>query len=101
MKELATDPNATQRTQCFYARVAGFLFLWLIITGIAGMLIISRITGSGTFVETANRVVASQRLYRIALCTELVETLSALLLAFALYVTLRPVNKFLAQLAMY
>jgi uncharacterized protein DUF4386 len=93
--------SSTDRTQRIYARVAGFLFLWLIITGLAGMLTISHIVGSGTFAETAKRVVASERLYRVALCSELIEALSTLPLAFALYVTLKPVNKLLAQMAMY
>ena len=88
-------------TQCIYARLAGFLFLWLIITGLTGLIINSRIVGSGTFVETSARVLASQHLYRLALCFELVETMSAALLAFALYVTLKPVDELLAQFAMY
>jgi Domain of unknown function (DUF4386) len=90
-----------EQSQIRYARLAGFLFLWLIITGLAGALTISHIVGSGTFAETAKRVVASERLYRVALSSELIETLSALMLAFALYATLRPVDKLLAQIAMY
>ena len=90
-----------ERRQRVWARIAGFLFLWLIVTGLAGALTISHIEGSGTFAETARRVAASERLYRVALSSELVETLSALLLAFALYVTLEPANPFLARLAMY
>jgi len=77
------------------------LFLWLIITGLGGALTISHIVGSGTFAEAAKRVVASEHLYRVALSSELIETLSAALLAFALYVTLKPVDKLLAQMAMY
>ena len=88
-------------TQTAMARLAGFLLLWLIVTGLAGALTISHIAGSGTFVEVAHRVAASERLYRLALSSELVETLSALLLAFALYVTLKPVNQLVAQIAMY
>lgn len=95
------DPSSAERTQRRYARLAGFLFLWLIATGVAGLLTTSHIMGSGTFAETAQRVVASERLYRLALCSALVETLSAALLGFALYVTLRPVDSFLAQLGMY
>src|SRR5229473_6744451 len=90
-----------EKSQIRYARLAGFMFLWLIITGLAGALTISHIVGSGTFAETATRVVASEHLYRLALSSELVETLSAVLLAFALYVTLKPVDKLLAQIAMY
>jgi Domain of unknown function (DUF4386) len=88
-------------TQRGYARLAGFLFLWLIATGLAEAITLSRIVGSGTFAEQAARVAASQRLYRIALCSGLVETLSVIVLAFALYVTLKPVDRFLAQMAMY
>lgn len=90
-----------ERTQHICARVAGFLFLWLIITGLAGLFIISHIVGSGTFTETARRVVASERLYRVGLSIGLLEPLSTVVLAFVLYVTLKPVNKLLAQFAMY
>jgi hypothetical protein len=88
-------------TQRVYARVAGFAYLWLIVTGIASMVTISRITGSGTFLERARNVAVSERLYRVALSCGLIETLSAVLLAFALYVTLKPVDKLLAQMAMF
>src|SRR5260370_21246099 len=89
------------KSQIRYARLAGFLLLGLIITGLASTLTISHIVGSGTFAEKAKRVVASEHLYRVALSSELIETLSAVLLAFALYVTLKPVDKLLAQIAMY
>ena len=101
MTQTRMEDSSTERTQRIYARVAGFLFLWLIITGLAGELTISHIVGSGTFAEIAKRVVASEHLYRVALSSELIETLSAVLLAFALYVTLKPVDKLLAQIAMY
>ena len=101
MTQIGMEDSSTERTQRIYARLAGFLFLWLIITGLAGMLTISHIVGAGDFATKAKRVVASEHLYRLALSSELIETLSALLLAFALYATLRSVDKLLAQLAMY
>jgi hypothetical protein len=101
MTPIGMPDGSRQRTQVIYARLAGFLFLWLIITGLAGAITTSRIAGSGTFSDMAKRVVASEHLYRAALSSELIETMSALLLAFALYATLRPVDKLLAQLAMY
>lgn len=101
MDQIAIEHTSAEKTQRVYARVAGFLFLWLIITGLAGALTISHIAGTGTFAETAKRVAGSEHLYRMALASELVEVLSAALLAFALYVTLKPVNKLLAQIAMY
>src|SRR3954469_15558740 len=101
MAQIAAEYGTMKKTQRIYARLAGFLFLWLIITGVAGLFIGSQIRGSGTFIETAKRVVESEHLYRLALSMELIETLSAALLAFALYVTLKPVDKLLAQFAMY
>src|SRR6266481_372696 len=101
MTQIGREEGSGEKTQRIYARLAGFLFLWLIITGLAGDLTISYIVGSGTFAEKATRVVASEHLYRVALSSELVETLSAVLLAFALYVTLKPVDKLLAQIALY
>lgn len=98
--KLEIGDTPAERTQRIYARLAGFLFLWLIINALGGSLMFSRITGSGTFVETALRIAASERLYRVALSSEVIETLSAILLFFALYVTLKPVDSFLAQLAM-
>ena len=87
-----------QRT---YARLSGFLLLWLIVTGLSGLIITARVAGSGSFTETAKRVTASERLYRVGVVSELIETTSAALLAFCLYATLRPVDKMLAQMAMY
>jgi hypothetical protein len=45
-------------------------------------------------------ITASERLYRLALSSMVIVTLSSALLAFALYVVLKPVNSLLAQLAM-
>jgi hypothetical protein len=101
MAQIETQDNSTLRTQRIYARIAGFLLLWLIVTGVAGLVIQSSIAGSGTFAEKALRIAASEHLYRTALCLEFVEVMSALVLAFALYVTLKPVNPLLAQMAMY
>ena len=95
------DDGAIQKEHRIYARLAGFLFLWLIITGLTGLFLNRRIAGSGTFAETANRIAASEHLYRLGLLIELTETLSALLLGFALYATLKPVDRLLAQLGMY
>ena len=53
------DHAAAERTQRIYARVAGALLLWLIITGLGGGVITSQIAGSGTFEEIARRIAAS------------------------------------------
>ena len=100
MKSEAGPLEEGGRTQRIYARLAGFLLLWLIINGLGGTLLFSQIAASGTFAETAQRIAASERLYRVALSTGVLASLSSVLLAFALYATLKPVNSLLAQLAM-
>jgi Domain of unknown function (DUF4386) len=89
--------NQAQRT---YARLAGILMLGAIVIAVGGGAILSNIAGNGSFAETAARIAASERLYRLALSSVLIVTLSSTLLAFALYVTLKPGNSLLAQLGM-
>lgn len=91
------NANKMQRR---YARLAGCLFLGVIIIALSGGVILSRLEGSGTFAETAKRIAASEHLYRAALSTVVVASISSTLLAFALYATLRTVNGLMAQLAM-
>ena len=91
------DLNSIQKA----ARRAGFLFIWLIITGLTGVMITSFIEGSGSFIEKAGRIAASQHLYRFGLFVALVETMSAFVLGFNLYIALKPFNQSLAQQAMY
>lgn len=88
------------RSQRFYAGLAGALYLWLIVNGVVGTLILSHVSGSGSFADTATRIAASERLYRVGLSSRVLETLSGVLLFFALYATLKPVDNLLAQLAL-
>jgi hypothetical protein len=50
--------------------------------------------------EITKRIASSEHLYRAALSTVVIVTLSSALLAFALYATLKPVNRLIAQLGM-
>jgi hypothetical protein len=91
------EMNQAQRT---YARLSGILMLGAIVIAIGGGAILSNIAGNGNFAETAARIAESERLYRLALSSVLIVTFSSTLLAFALYVTLKPFNTLLAQLGM-
>ena len=83
------------------ARLTGFLFIWLIITGLSGAMIIANVTGSGSLAEKSARVINSKFVYGLGLFLDLIETMSAMLLAFTLYPILKPFNQLLAQLGMY
>ena len=67
---------------------------------ITGLVILSRISGSGTFLDTAHNIAASETLYRIGLLCGLLGTLSTVLLAIGLYATLKPVDGNLAMTAL-
>lgn len=53
--------------QMRYARIAGFVYLLLIVLFMGGQLLIGHVTGSGTFAERTARIVAELPLYRAAL----------------------------------
>ncbi len=88
-------------TQRFYARLAGFMYLLNYATSVFGSVMPDSIRGSGDFAEKARRVVASELLYRTALTSMAIGWVLIDFLAFSLYVTLKPVNKRLAQLALF
>ncbi len=93
--------NQTANTQRFYARLAGFMYLANYATSVFGSLMPDRIRGSGDFAENARRVVASELLYRSALTSMAIGWVLIVFLAFSLYIALKPVNKRLAQLALF
>ena len=89
-----------ERSQFFYARLAGFLYLFNYLTSVFGAMAPGWISGSGDFAQKAERVVASELLYRAALVSMTIGWILIVFLAFSLYVTLKPVNKRLAQIAL-
>lgn len=88
-------------TQRFYARLAGFMYLINYATSVFGAVMPDVIKGSGDFAERAQRVHASELLYRSALTSMAIGWVLIVFLAFSLYITLKPVNKRLAQLALF
>lgn len=92
---------STVETQIFYARIAGFVYLLLIVLFMSGEFIISGIVGDGEFAATAQSIASSERLYRIALALQILVPVFTVVLGYALYITVRPVNEHLAQMAMF
>jgi hypothetical protein len=89
------------RTRMRYARIAGFVYLLLIVLFMSGQFTISHIAGSGSFAETTKHIIAAERLYRVALSAQMLTSILTVLLAYALYATLRPVDENLARMALY
>jgi hypothetical protein len=82
-----------------YARFAGVMYFFTAFD-LTGVVIISRITGTGTFLATAHSIAASETLYRIGILFGLIGDLSTILLAIALYAILKPVEGILAMTAL-
>ena len=87
--------------QIRYARIAGFVYLLLIVLYMGGQLPISRIVGTGDFAQRLEHIAEGQLLYRVGLVLQLLASLFTVLLAYALYTVVKPVNEGIARLAMY
>ena len=82
-----------------YARFAGVMYFFTVFD-VAAFVILSRVTSGANFLDVAHNVAASEMLYRVAMLLSIVGNLSTILLAAALYLTLRPIDEGLALSAM-
>jgi Domain of unknown function (DUF4386) len=92
--------HAVDSSERSYARLAGLMYVLVLLLDIAGGLTVSGIAGTGSFVEISHRIVASETLYRIGLSISLAGSLSTILLAVSLYATLKRVDGNLTMLAL-
>ena len=99
MRETTMTARIARGSQSSYARFAGLMYLFTAFD-ITGVVILSRIRGGGTFLAAAHSIAESETLYHIGLLCGLVGTLSTVLLAIGLYVTLKPVDGNLAMTAL-
>lgn len=89
-----------RKTRIAYARLAGFLYLFIIAVYLLGVLISSRFEVSGNVAETAHRIVAHELLFRCGLALGSLNAVCAVLLAVSLYAAVRVIDKNLALLAL-
>ncbi|HUM47770.1 MAG TPA: DUF4386 domain-containing protein [Chitinophagales bacterium] len=82
-----------------YARIAGILYLVIILAGIFGeALVRGKLIVSGDASATANNILTSQLLWRIGISADLLMHVCDIPVMLILYVLLKPVNKNLALL---
>jgi hypothetical protein len=85
-----------------YARIAGALFLLSAIAGGFGEFFVpSQLIVAGDATATANKIMASESLFRMGLVGYVIEALCDVALTLILYVLLRPVHANLALLAVF
>ena len=82
-------------------RVAGFMFLFsLIVPLLNWTFVLSKLIVAENVIATANNIMANELLFRIGITIELIMSVGLIVLALALYIILKPVNKNLALLAL-
>lgn len=91
--------TATEAAQARAARLAGAMFLFINATGIFSEVFVRGSLLSGEVTQVAQNIIESERLFRLSIVGDLVTFAGVLVLVWALYVLLRPVNRDLALLA--
>jgi hypothetical protein len=92
--------NAIEPDQRTAARVAGFLYLAQMATAVFGESFVrGRLLVAGDATQTASNIVQAERLFRLSIAGDLVTYAAVIVLTWALYVVVRPVNRNLALLA--
>ena len=80
------------------ARIAGFMYLGNIITGIFGQVVRSTLIVPGDAGATAKNIMASEWLFRLGFVSDLIMVTFYLLMGLVFYVLLKTVNKNIALL---
>lgn len=92
--------SSMERTQVVYARLAGFVYLLLIVLFMGGAMVISHIVGEGDFNSKSAHILGSIHLFRGALLLQLLGSIFTVVLAYALYVVVKPIHTRMAQMAL-
>jgi hypothetical protein len=89
------NPNSLKKT----ARLAGLLYLFLVITGVYGNIFISsRFIVQGDAVTTAKNILAEEFLFRTGILNDFISNIIFVLLVLVLYRLFKPVNERQAKL---
>ncbi|HYJ62768.1 MAG TPA: DUF4386 domain-containing protein [Parafilimonas sp.] len=86
------------------ARLAGLLYLVAMATGLFAEFYVrfpSTLVVSGDAAKTASNIIANEQLYRIGIANNIITFAIDVVLIWALYILLRPVNRNLALLAVF
>lgn len=82
------------------ARIVGFLYLFQMATAIFGQVFVrDQLIVRGDAARTAQNILESERLFRLSIAGDLITYTGVIVLLWAFYVMVRPVNRHLALLA--
>jgi hypothetical protein len=98
----AASANRLEPAQHTAAKLAGFLYLLTIVTAnFAEFYARGRMIVGGDAAQTAKNIAASERLFRLGTVSNLITFAAVVILLWALYVVLKPINRNLALLAAF
>ena len=94
--------EALERPPLFYARVAGFIYLFAMALGIfSQVFVLGRIIVPGDAAATANNLLASEGLFRLGIAIDVITFVSDVVIAWAFYELLKSVDQGLALLGAF
>jgi len=94
--------RAVQASPQTYARIGGILYVFIIVVGIFGELVVrGGLIVEGDAAATANNILGSETLFRVGLAGDLLGYVASIAVAMILYVLLEPVSRNLALLAAF
>ncbi|WML44409.1 DUF4386 domain-containing protein [Neobacillus sp. PS3-40] len=93
--------SSAEKSPPFYARFAGFgLLLMFILAFFGNFFVLEGLIKPGDAATTANNIIANELLFRTGITSFIIVLILDVLVAWALYILLKPVNKNLALLAL-
>jgi len=93
--------NMIDKSQRILAKIVGFLYLFTNATAIFAFSVRGKLIATRDAVQTAANILASERLFRLAIAAELVTVVGVLVLVWGLYVILRPIDRNVVWLATF
>src|SRR2546430_11349022 len=88
------------KSQIRYARLAGFMFLFVDAADMLGFYLVSGFQVTGNFVEAVHKIMESEMLYRFGLSSLLIGGVCTVFLAMGLYGAVKPIDHNLALVAL-
>ncbi|MBI3715185.1 MAG: DUF4386 domain-containing protein [Betaproteobacteria bacterium] len=95
MSQAAVDP-----TQRLAAKVVGLCYLLAMVTAVFGFSVRGKLVVADSALETARNIMASEQLFRLGTASDLLTFIIDIVLITSIYVVLRPVNRYLALVAL-
>lgn len=95
---MANSPS--ERSLQAYARLAGFLYLFVMAAFVAPFVITNSLGADGDFAQTASNIMASEFLYRLAIAITLLGVIGIVLLSGAFYALFQHIDPRLAAIAL-